>query len=259
MKSSTKLKTLVGACGVGAALTLTMTPAFAAGTGNETITSPSSPYTPTVDANANPVDSSVVVSGTGYTQGASVYAEVCDGLSESAPGWDPGSDCDPLTETAGFPTGSQHTAPGAFTFNGANPNLRIVVFRGLSPNNQFNCLAPGDNPNSTSVTVSNASDSTQVAQINPALPSWGASTVGLAGGGKAGCQIRITYTPDTPDITYDKFITLSLPQNGTAAVTPPPSTPESPLAIALPIGAVALFGGAGIVLFRKRRSASSAA
>jgi hypothetical protein len=89
------------------------------------------------------------------------------------------------------------------------------------------------------------------------VPSWGASTVGSAGGGTAPCTIRVAYSNVDKDTGSDKEIALALPQNGTASGSPAPSTPESPLAIALPAGAVALFGGAGVILFRKRRHAAA--
>jgi hypothetical protein len=257
--SPMKIKTLAGIGGVATVLALTATPALAAvDTGNETITSPSSPYTPSVDANGNPIDSNVVVTGTGYGTGQ-VYGIICDGKSPSAPGWTPELDCDNLTATSAFPAGSDGAKPGQIILNGADPNYQIGVFRGESPNDQFNCLAPGDNPNASSVTVSNPADSTQVAPIDPTKPSWGASTYNKSvGGGTTPCQIRVAYSDTVADSSSDKYITLSLPQNGTSGGTSPGTqVPESPLAIALPVGAVALFGTAGVVLFRKRRTSTA--
>jgi hypothetical protein len=258
-KTSTKFKAITGIGGVAAALALTATPAFAAGT----ISSPSSPYTMAVDVNGNPTD--FAVTGAGWNTSV-VYAEVCDGKAETTPGWSPQADCDDLTQTPGFAAGTDHASPGQVLFDAnwdnspSDGNFTIGVFQGMGPNDQFNCLGPSDDPTSSTVTVSNPSAATSPAAIDPNVPSWGGSTVytvgeGGPGGGTAPCQIRLTTTPTTFSST-DQDLAIKF---AAVSSTPPPSTPESPLTIALPAGAVALFGAAGLILFRKRRSASSAA
>jgi hypothetical protein len=260
-----RMKALTGVGGAAALLALTVAPAFAATpTGNEMVTSPSSPFTVPVDSNGDPVDNQFpAVTGTGYQPGI-VNIQVCDGLPESAPGWSPESDCDAVTATGQVPV----TATGTFDFKGQGINNEVFAFRGLSPSGQFNCLAPQDNPNSTSTFNAAGFDPTSANGVNqviidpnedaidPTVPSYGASTVGKAGGSTAPCQLKIAYSNQTKS-TSDQFISLVLPN--TAATGPGTTVPESPLAIALPIGGVVLFGAAGALLYRKRRSTPTAA
>ncbi len=298
-RTSTKLKVLATVGGAAAAVSLSVTPAFASGTdtGNETITSPvtgvpgktNPSFTVTNDANGNPI-SEINITGTGWSYPGQVYAMICDGVPETSSKWNIGVDCDTGTATGGLPVGSNVDTGGQFSNlnsieffadQAAQGYGSAFLFRGESPNDQFNCLAPGDNPNSTSVNVPNAQASAPttpaipgaasesqynsstlaypLATIDPTVPSWGASTVGANGGGTAPCQIRIAYSDQTVDKTSDVEIPFVIPTNGVPiATTPPPSTPESPLAIALPVGGVALFGLAGVILYRKRRPGAAA-
>jgi hypothetical protein len=86
-----------------------------------------------------------------------------------------------------------------------------------------------------------------VATIDPTVPSYGQT-------GTSPCVVRLS-TSETTKLSTDLYVPYTIPQNPSAA---PASTPESPLAIALPAGAVALFGGAGFILFRKRRTSAAA-
>jgi hypothetical protein len=192
------------------AIPVAASPAFA-DTGSETVTSPTSPYTPVVDANGNPIPADTTVTGTGYTPGLTTYLIICDGLPESSPQWSAGLDCDNLTASSGDAIGGN----GNIDFPGSNKNFQVQTFRGVSPSDEFNCLAPNDNPNGTSVNVPNATGA--VAAIDPTVPSWGASTVGSAGGGTAPCTIRVAYSNVDKDTASDKEIALALPQNGTAS------------------------------------------
>jgi hypothetical protein len=75
-------------------------------------------------------------------------------------------------------------------------------------------------------------------------------------GGAAPCQERVIFTPSALNEfgpTRDEFFAVELPQ-----AAPPAMIPESPLTVAPPIGATVLFGAAGAVLYRKRRSQPSA-
>lgn len=232
----TKIKALAGVGGVAAALALSAGPAFATA-----ITSPTSPYTVPVQANGNPNLSQITVSGSGWTPGTNVYLIICDGTPITAQGWSATTNCD--NGAAGSAT--QANSSGVVTFPGTNASLHALVFRGVSPSDTFNCLAPLDDPNGTTTTSGSA--------IDPADPSWGASTVGSGGGGTAGCQILMTSTPaESSHASTDQAVSLIL---GPSVA---PSTPESPLAVALPLGAVAIFGAGGVILYRKRRTASAA-
>jgi hypothetical protein len=262
---SNKMKAAAAIGGAAAVLAFTAAPAFASGTptGNEQITTPvpvgvgvlqgTVPFTPPVDANANPINAvqADLVTGTGYDEDGSVAAMICDGSNPTSSGWSPAADCDSLTESALIAVGVQGNPDGQFTL-GNSTTEEYVIFRGQSPNDQFNCLAPADNPNGDAVNLDGEAGTTP-APIDPTVPSWGANTVGANGGGTAPCQVRIAYNPTLFSASGDKFFPLALPQ-----VAPTSVVPESPLTIALPIGGVVLFGAAGAVLYRKRRSHAAA-
>jgi len=269
---SSKMKAAAAVGGAAAAaLVCTATPAFAFGnpTGNEAITTPVSvpagtlvgtqAWTPPVDANANPIDGVAAdndtITGTGYDNtGATVFGMVCDGNPPTAVGWSVAADCDSLTATAGIVIGTGAGLPAGEVQLNNNPVTDPVgVFRGIGPNDQFNCLAPADSPQASTVNLQGATGVTPAA-IDPTVPSWGSPlplNPGI-GGGSAPCTIRIGYSSVNLSTTADKFFPLALPQ-----VQPQAVVPESPLTIALPIGGVVLFGAAGAVLYRKRRHAAA--
>jgi len=264
---SNKMKAAVAVGGVAAALAFTAAPAFAAGTptGNEQLTTPvpvgvgvlvgSTPWTPPVDANANPINGggaadNDLITGIGYDPAGTVFGMQCDGNPPTASGWSVAADCDSLTATTALGVSVNGNPSGQVTLN-FNVASEIGVFRGVGPNDQFNCLAPADNPNNATVNLGTDTTGTPAA-IDPTVPSWGASTVGNSGGGTAPCEIRIGYSSVNLSTTADKFFPLALPQQPPSAVVP-----ESPLTIALPIGGVVLFGAAGAVLYRKRRHAAA--
>jgi hypothetical protein len=258
---SNRMKAAVAVGGAAAALVFTAAPAFAAGTptGNEAITTPVSvpaqtllggtAWMPPVDANANPINGIAgdTITGTGYDVSGGVVGMVCDGKNPAAAGYQVTLDCDALTSTAVLQVGVNGNPAGQVTLN-FNTATAVGAFRGVGPNDQFNCLATADNPNGTTVTESGSSP----AGIDPTVPSWGSSTVGAQGGGTTPCNIRVGYSGTTLSATADRFFPLNLPQN------PGSPIPESPLTIALPIGGVVLFGAAGAVLYRKRRSHAAA-
>jgi hypothetical protein len=273
MMSSTKFKVLAGVGGAAALVGLTAAPAFAFGvdTGSEAITSPVSipaltvvgpSITLTNDANGNPV-LDFTITGTGYdTAGGSVTAMVCDGVPETSPKWKIGIDCDAETATSQLAVGlNDNTGAeipnGGIVFPLGDPDAAIVLFRGKGPNDQFNCLAPNDDPSATQVSVPNAGPNATLAPIDPNVPSWGSNLplVAGVGGGTAPCQIRVAYSNTSEDTSSDHEFPIVLAQD--AVTGPPTSVPESPLTVALPIGGVVLFGAAGALLYRKRRSAAA--
>jgi hypothetical protein len=306
MISSTRVKALAGIGGVAALVAFTASPAFAFGvdTGNEAITAPvtiapgvtvetTASYTPTNDANGNPIGQDLTISGSGYDPaGGSITAEVCDGVPETSPKFVVTQDCDDETAT-GFvgvgvnPATGAELPSGDFSLVGGpaadNFSFTVGLFRGVGPSDFFNCLAPNDNPTSTSVTVPNANanlanpaatlpffvgdwnSSTQpygVAAIDPTVPSWGTNLPGADGvtASPTPCMVRVAYTNTTKDLTSDHEFPITLSQDAVPlAGAPGTEVPESPLAIALPVGGVVLFGAAGAVLYRKRRSNSASA
>jgi hypothetical protein len=260
MLSSTKLKGAAAIGGVAAIVALTAAPALAVPTGNEAITVPVSvpkgtllgttPYAVPEDSSGNPILSDVVIQGTGYQPGFSVYFTICDGKNPSNPGYSIASDCDSLAATGSFPVGAQGVGPGNIKYTSTELIGTLGVFRGVSPSDTFNCLAPNDDPNGTTVN----DPGPNAASIDPTVPSYG-STLPLssAGGSSSPCTIRIGYSPVNLDTSSDKFIPYVLSQG------PATATPEAPLSILLPVGGVVLFAAAGAVLYRKRRSVSAAA
>jgi len=148
-------------------------------------------------------------------------------------------DCDSLTATTALGVGVNGNPTGQVTLD-FNVASEIGVFRGVGPNDQFNCLAPADNPNGMTVNVPNLPAGGTAASIDRTVPSWG-STLPLApgiGGGTAPCMIRIGYQSVNLDTTSDKFFFLALPQD--ASNTPPPirtatTVPNPNLPITAPV------------------------
>lgn len=226
---------MISLAGAGAAVLAAATPAFAA-----TISQPpTNPFV--VPECTNPAASSGTcdnpygdnnvgapvayqVTATG-TAGKTYYVEICDGKSPTAPGFNFTTDCDTATTTAGHVADSG----GNISWPAGNTVDEVGDFRGSSPQDLFNCLAPGDTGSTTLAGE----------PIDTTKSSW------------TNCQMRITQSPTTlgPD---DAYITLSIPNS------PPAQTPESPLAILLPVSAVGVLGG-GLLIARRRRRAGTAA
>jgi hypothetical protein len=95
------------------------------------------PYHVTLDASGAPQPFTVAASG--FPADANVFAEQCDGRATSDPNWSPTRDCD--AGSAPGPVSADST--GTAKFDATNPNRRILVFLGPSPQSIFNCLAPG--------------------------------------------------------------------------------------------------------------------
>ena len=143
--------TVVGLIGVAAAI-VRPDAAFAS-----TITQPSTnPFQVQADSSHNPLP--FTITATGFPAFTPVFVEQCDGKSPSAAGWDPTIDCDLGTSPAPHNT----DANGSVTFDMNNSNFAFHPFRGASPQQLFNCLAPGQ------------------ANLNNGLPNWN------------NCQIRVS-------------------------------------------------------------------
>jgi hypothetical protein len=145
------------------------------------------------------------------------------------------------------PEGVPSTTAGGVTWTASNSQQQIGVFRGESPQDFFNCLAPADVPGGTTqnangswnIPASDTQTSSGSDAIDPNVPSW------------TNCQLRVSS--NNAAVTSDQaFDTLSL-QSG-----PTGSVPETPYAVLLPIGAVAVLGG-GVVIMRRRRKSHAAA
>lgn len=176
------------------------------------ITSPSS-NPYTVPGDATGTPQSFTVSASGFTAGQQVYIEQCDGVAPSTSGWNPTEHCDLGTS----PSAVIADSSGNVSFPANNANFGFTPFKGLSPQGLFTCGSPTDtNP-------------------NDGLPFY------------KNCQVRVS-TSNTSVTSDQTFFTITLPD----AETPPPSTPEAPYAVLLPLGAAATAGGAFLYL-RKRR------
>jgi hypothetical protein len=149
-----------------------------------TITMPSSnPFSVPGDATGTPQSFTVVASG--YPAGNSIVSiEQCDGVPSSDPGYSPLDHCDDATSPAAVDVG----ANGIATFPANNANFGFFPFKGPSPKNKFNCIAPGEpNPGNGKATFTN-------------------------------CQIRVAT--DNLNVVGDQsFLTLTLP----VAAAPNPS------------------------------------
>ncbi|WP_426573592.1 hypothetical protein [Aquihabitans sp. McL0605] len=181
------------------------------------VTSPSS-NPYTVAGDATGTPQSFTISGTGFPVGSTVYVEQCDGVASTTSGWSPTDHCDLGTS----PAGKIADASGNVTFTAKDPNFGFVPFKGLSPQGIFSCGASSD---------------TDPGDGYPFFKN---------------CQIRLSTSNGA--VTSDQTLfTINLPN----AETPPPSTPEAPYALLLPLGGVA--AAAGFLTIRNRRASHSAA
>lgn len=241
-------KGAIAAIGGSAALVgFTAMPAYAAGQ----FTIPN-PY-PVPQSSPGVLNLAAVdITASGFTPGTFWFAQLCDGLPANNPNWTPAADCGPATSSEKVPTSGTLSYPGTDTTGYA-----LLMWHGSNANDTlngeqaFNCLDTVDDPNGTT-TVNGAQP------IDPAIPAWGSSAGGnlnnppgfQGSAGSAPCQVRISQNAggfSTTDI-YDP-ISLAAPSGG---------VPESPMAIALPIGAAAVIGGGAFLALRRRRNHAAA-
>jgi hypothetical protein len=78
----------------------------------------------------------------GFTPGAQVFVEQCDGNPPTMVGWSPTQNCDLGTSPAGVIV----PASGVATFQPDDPNHAFHPFKGQSPQALFNCLSPHEAP-----------------------------------------------------------------------------------------------------------------
>lgn len=240
-------KGAIAAIGASAAfVALSSSPALA----QETLTP--SPYAPPQNPTGVPYDQFVSVLGSGLPVGAKFSVATCDGVPITSSTWSPSNDCSPFFGPQTVPSSGQLTFGGDADTSSATDPAAFLLWHGSNAQDTvfgempFNCLAPDDNPNGTVTTEGNQN-------IDSNEPAWGSSQGGNAsGGGTAPCQVVITENPfETVSASTD----VAIPINLTAA----PASPESPLAIALPIGAVLLLGGGSLVMIRRRRRSTALA
>jgi hypothetical protein len=156
-----------------------------------TITQPSTiPFTVPGDSIGNPVAFDVTVSG--FSPGALVYVEQCDGTPPTTQGWSPTVNCD----LGSSPAASIVASDGTAAFLASDANHAFVPFKGPSPQGLFNCLSPND------------------PSPNNGLPDF------------RNCQLRVSTnnTLLTPD---QAFVTLELPGTVAGATTTTTSSTTS--------------------------------
>jgi hypothetical protein len=90
------------------------------------------------DANGKPIPFTVKV--TGFPKQQKAFLEQCDGVAPTDPNWSPTKDCDVASSGAPAFVGDD----GIALFAKNDPNRVFRLFHGLSPQSQFNCLAPGE-------------------------------------------------------------------------------------------------------------------
>jgi hypothetical protein len=169
-----------------------------------------------LDPSGRPIPFTITVSG--FAPLAQVFVEQCDGTSPQDPRWSPTVDCDLGTQ----PAGKRASADGTVTFPAADRNYGFRPVRGQSPEQLFNCLAPGD------PTPHNG------------LPS------------STACQVRIAtnYTTVTADQLFFTLRFAAQPKSSTSSKS---SGSSSGLVVALAV-AGALVAAALIALGVRHRS-----
>ena len=90
------------------------------------------------DVNGQPIPFTIKVAG--FAPFTPVYIMQCDGVPWSDDKWKPTLDCDVGSAPAPAIAGGD----GGAVFDVKDPNRVMKLFRGRSPQEQFNCLAPGD-------------------------------------------------------------------------------------------------------------------
>ena len=220
MRNTTRFLVGAGALAVGS---LAMAAPALAGT----ITTPSSnPYTATgyTSADASGQPTPWTVSGSGFPANTQIFAEFCDGVASTTPGYDPASHCDlGSSGAAAISDGS-----GNVTFSATDANHHILPFLGDSPQGIFACIYPNQQVNDNGYT-------------------------GTAGTAYTNCQLRLSTnnTAVTSDQAY-QTVNYVNPGSGTNA---PASTVYGSFGA---VGGGAVLLGAGLFLARKRRSATAA-
>ena len=253
-------KASIAAIGGSATLVgLTAVPAFAV-TGTY---SGQNPYPIPQSSPGVPNSTAESITITGETPGAHLFAALCDGVAVTDTAWSgaTGADCGPW--------GSAVTvdSTGKAVFQLGN----IALFHGddqttTNPGNPgnidvgFNCLAPDDHPGNSVTTQGN-----QI--MDPAVPAYGDTAGNVAGGnpnnsatypGGTGdpCQIEIVSGAPAPTTWNAGIGDVAIPVDETEIVGT--AAPESPVTIALPIGAATLLGGGAAVAIRRRRRSAAA-
>jgi hypothetical protein len=182
------------------------------------ITEPSSsPYAVPADAAHAPQPFTIVA--TGFRPGSLVYVEQCDGVAPTSASWAPTLNCDIGSAPAAAIVDSHGTA----TFKADDRNHAFHPFVGASPQQVFNCVAPGATPpKNTLKTFSN-------------------------------CQVRVSSS--NAAATADQaFLVMRLPAAQATSSSSSSSSSHTGLIIALVV--VALIVIAGVWFFTHRRHAS---
>jgi hypothetical protein len=182
------------------------------------VTEPSSsPYAVPADDAHQPLPFTIVA--TGFRPGSLVYAEQCDGVSPTSANWSPTLNCD----NGSAPAPAVVDSHGAVTFKANDRNHAFHPFVGASPQQVFNCVAPGASaPKNTLHTFTN-------------------------------CKVRVSSSnvAVTPDQT---FLAMTLP-SGQASSSSSSSSSHTGLIVGLVVAVVVVVAGAWFVTTRRRHAA----
>jgi hypothetical protein len=100
------------------------------------VTQPLGTYVVPGDAAGNP--QAATLTATGFAPTQPVFVEQCDGTDPSSLGWDPTVNCD----FGASPAPANADSSGTATFDVNDAPHRFAPFKGASPQDIFNCLAP---------------------------------------------------------------------------------------------------------------------
>jgi hypothetical protein len=184
------------------------------------ITEPSSsPYAVPADAARTPQP--FTIAATGFRPGSLVYVEQCDGVAPTSANWTPTLNCD----IGSSPAAAVVDSRGVATFKADDRNHAFHPFVGASPQQVFNCVAPGAAaPKNTLKTFTN-------------------------------CRVRVSSSnaAETPD---QAFLVMTLPA-GQATSTSSSSSSSSNvgLIVALVVAAMIVIAGAWLFITRRRHAA----
>jgi hypothetical protein len=188
------------------AAVLAPTAAFAS-----TVTIPSTnPFKVPSDTLGHPVP--FTIAATGFTAGAQVFVEQCDGTPPTTAGWDPTINCD----AGSAPAPAIADNSGKALFPAGDPNKQFHPFRGASPSGQFNCLnaidpspangLPDFRNCQVRVSTNNAAVTSDQAFFTLTLPSGFNQNLGVCSGFKA----KGTYVPPLSNTDQAEVLSTAL-------------------------------------------------
>ena len=137
----------------------------------------------------------LTIVASGFTPGAQVFIEQCDGNAPTVPNWDPTINCDSGTSPAPVIADSS----GVAYFDAGSANHKFVPFKGESPQGDFNCIGLSDPPLAPTDSVPDFDD----------------------------CQVRVSSS-NTMSTDDQQFFGLVVPNNPGSTLVAPYAQPSRP-------------------------------